>query len=117
MKVLLFTFAIGSIFAFFASAKMLPNWVHNLNSKGYDKHAHFLMFCVLQVACSQVFKKTDPLSIAAYLCLLGAITEIGQHYLTTERSGDINDLFADMAGVLFALFLIQLFNKNSILSQ
>ncbi len=110
MKIALFIFFFSSIFAFFASAKMLPNWVHILNQQGYDKHAHALIFCVLQLACVVVFPKSDPLSIAVVLSVLGVCIEIGQHYLT-NRTGDIMDVFANMAGVLTALFLTQLFNK------
>lgn len=113
MKIVLIAFSLISIFAFFASAKMLPNWVNYLCSKGYDKHAHFLIFCVLQVFCTLVFAEKAPLSIAVILVASGIFVEIGQHFLTA-RTGDIMDVFANMAGVLTAFFLTQLFNKLSI---
>ena len=109
MKILLVLFSILSLFAFFASANRLPFFVHFLCSKGYDKHAHFAVFCVLQIFCVFAFQNYTPLSIAAILTLAGISIEIGQHCFT-ERTGDIMDVFADMAGILAALFLTQLFN-------
>jgi len=108
MKVLLIAFSICSIFAFFASAKMLPLWVHRLNSQGYDKHAHFLIFCVLQVICCLNFRDFAPLSIAAFLCVIGMAVEVFQGFL--GRNACILDVFSNCAGLFFALIFIQLFN-------
>lgn len=109
MKTALIISAIAACYAFFATSKMLPSWVHQLCASGYDKHAHFVIFCVLQVICTLNFRDYTPLSIAAVLAITGILIEFLQQF--TERSFCVQDIFANMAGLLFAIFLTQLFNK------
>lgn len=46
-------------------------------------------------------------------CLgLGAFTELIQELLLEDRSGDIPDLVANSTGVIFAVVLVRLFDKN-----
>lgn len=116
MKTALIISAIAACYAFFATSKMLPNWVHTLCASGYDKHAHFIIFCILTVICIYDFKNIPPIRIAAAWVIIGAITEVMQHHFT-NRTGDIQDFFANCAGILFALFITQLFNKFSISFQ
>lgn len=104
------SFVAISLFAFFAGAKSLPNWVHKLNSQGYDKHAHFLIFAIAYGISVYNFNQFDPVLIAIVLVLLGVCIELGQYFFT-ERSGDTMDVFANMAGVLFAIFLLHFFKK------
>ena len=109
MKIALIISAFFALYAFFATSKMLPNWVHFLCSRGYDKHAHCAIFFVLEIMCVLVFRDYAPLSIAAVLSCLGVWIEIGQHY--THRTGDILDVFSNCAGLFFALLIIQFFNS------
>lgn len=109
MRAILIISLAVSVYAFFAPAKAYPSWVHTLNAQGYDKHAHALIFFLLEVLCVCVFRNYTPLSIAAFLAGIGVLIEVLQHH--SHRTGDILDVFSNCAGLFFALIFIQLFNK------
>lgn len=87
---------------------MFPSWVHELNCRGYDKHAHALIFCVLQVIFVFVFRSIAPLSIAASLTLVGVAIEFLQKF--SGRSFCMMDIFSNMAGILIAVLFLNFFN-------
>ena len=115
MKTAFIISAIAVCYAFFATSKMLPQFVHTLCSRGYDKHAHCLIFFCLQIMSVLIFPKMPPLSIASILCLIGCVIEVLQTF--SGRSACILDIFSNCAGLFFALIFIQLFNKFSISFQ
>ena len=108
MKIALIISAIFACYAFFATSKMLPSWVHELNCKGYDKHAHALIFCVLQVVCVFVFQSIAPLSIATILAVIGVAIEFLQKF--SGRSFCVMDIFSNMAGILIAVLFLHFLN-------
>ena len=108
MKTAFIISAIAACYAFFATSKMLPQFVHDLCSRGYDKHAHCLIFFVLEIVSVLVFPKIPPLSIAAVLAIIGCIVEVLQGF--TGRNACMLDVFSNCAGLFFALIFIHCFN-------
>jgi VanZ family protein len=109
MKIAFIVSVLAVCYAFFASADMLPQFVHELNSRGYDKYAHGLIFFVLELVCVLVFRNWSPISIAMFLVCIGIGIEILQSF--TGRSMCILDVFSNCAGLFFALIFIQLLNN------
>lgn len=75
----------------------------------FDKVVHFLMYFSLMSAViienRNSLKRAGSLLIPASIVLLyGILMEILQLF-TSTRSGDINDAFADFAGILFSVLL------------
>lgn len=78
----------------------------------FDKFVHFCMYAglsgILWLEHFWNHRKTRPnlkrglIGAVLFPVLLGGLIEIGQAYLTTTRSGDIWDFFADILGVLIA---------------
>ncbi len=87
----------------------------------FDKLVHFLMYfslmSVIIMENRNYLKRTGSLLLLAAIPLLyGILMEILQ-LLTSTRSGNIYDAFADAAGIVFSLLLWlllkPLFNKKS----
>jgi VanZ family protein len=80
----------------------------------FDKLVHFGFFTVL------LFLWRFHFGLAAkynYLLLLGALcygfaVELVQHYLIANRSFDVNDVFADMAGATVGVLIWAGYKKN-----
>lgn len=78
----------------------------------FDKWAHFVMygFLALVVWCETIIneKSTQTKKAAWWLlvfgcilpALLGGLLELGQAYLTTTRSGELLDFYADSIGAV-----------------
>lgn len=83
-----------------------------------DKIFHFLSYVVLTIlwynTCYFHFKKTKAnaliLAIVASI-IFGIIIEVLQGTVTSYRSSDINDVFANSLGVLLTAFGISMKNK------
>jgi VanZ family protein len=82
---------------------------------GFDKLVHCGLCFVLTVfMASGYIRKQTPgalpyntlLLITVIAIAYGGLIEILQHYFFTWRSGEWNDLFADIIGVLMATFSI-----------
>lgn len=85
---------------------MSIEWIPNIPFA--DKVVHFLLFAYITYVASRVF----PLWMAALFALtLGFGTEFAQS-LTTWRSGDFFDLYADAAGVVAAYCVLRIFSTN-----
>ncbi len=82
---------------------------------GFDKLVHCGLFFVLMVFITAAYTRkytSAVLSVKTIVILTaatiiyGAIIEILQKYIFTWRSGEWNDLFADVIGILMATFSI-----------
>ncbi len=80
-----------------------------------DKLVHFLMFLGITLVTwgeytfHQIYRKREmkikwKLQVL-YPLLLGALTELMQHYASSSRSGDFYDFLADVVGVLVATLI------------
>ena len=81
----------------------LPTWWPRLlHFQALDKVIHGLLFLVAAMLLVRSFRRLPGLDrplLAALLaaCLYGGATETGQHLLT-DRSGELGDFAADVAG-------------------
>lgn len=103
-------FLLISIFALFASANILPSWVHYLCSQGYDKVAHVLIFGIAFLLWIWADSKANPLSIAVILSHLGLTVELLQNYYAHGRTFSWGDAIANALGILIALLFTLFFN-------
>lgn len=80
---------------------------------GVDKVVHFIMFATLAAALLFDLSRTKNAAPAGRLMawagtaaiVFGAVDELMQHWLTTERSGDPVDWLADTGGVATVLLI------------
>lgn len=83
-----------------------------LNIPHFDKVVHFSLFFVLCLLLIRPFKK---LALKAYLLApfvaisIGALLELGQHYITASRSSDFYDFVANTTGILASLLFYRVF--------
>ncbi len=99
----------GSFFSRFSGNASFPHM---------DKIVHAGIFAVLMffsMVSSAKHYHAKPFSkytlIAFIIALLLAVaTELFQKYYTTTRSGDIQDIFADIAGCMLGFFMFYLYN-------
>jgi len=82
---------------------------------GFDKLVHCGFFFVIIVFISAGYIRQQSASTLSYkttalitiiAIVYGGVIEILQHYFFTWRSGEWNDLFADIIGALMAAFSI-----------
>jgi VanZ family protein len=82
---------------------------------GFDKLTHCGFFLVFVVFCCYGFIKKSGIAnftfanaflITLYAIIFGGIIEILQLYIFTWRSGEWNDLFADIIGIGMGIFSI-----------
>ena len=103
---------LASLTAFILSVIPIPEMPDMPNVPLMDKWVHFVMYG--GVACAMWFdayRSTDDRRIRFAVALrtlvwpifLGGALELWQHYLTTCRSGEWLDLYADALGALIAL--------------
>lgn len=103
----------------------IPEVPHLADIPLFDKWAHFLMYGA--VACCVWYdyyrnRKDRKITMRTVLCtvaypiLLGGVLELWQNYLTTCRSGEWLDLFADSIGTFLAFpigaFVIRYFARK-----
>ena len=77
-----------------------------------DKWTHFLMYAVLFIVCAaETCRYTRPNMLLLFVLasLMGGLVELAQAYLTTCRSGEWLDFFADAVGALIGAALFSLF--------
>ncbi|MEX0982265.1 MAG: VanZ family protein [Bacteroidales bacterium] len=80
--------------------------------KGMDKLIHGIMYGLLAMLSLYEYFKLKPLSYLPYfLILLGVflysiLMEIIQHYLVAYRSCEMNDVLANLFGILIAALFI-----------
>jgi len=87
--------------------------VHLVKTPNSDKYGHFLAYFILSLSWLNVIKKSLHKIIINYIIIFllicyGIILEVLQDILTTYRQADLYDIFANSAGVIFAVIL---FNK------
>lgn len=82
---------------------------------GWDKWTHFAEFSVLSLAvlleeerANHLIQVRNILYLALALMLFGGLVEICQEYLTTYRSGRMDDFVADSLGVVLGVIIHQL---------
>jgi len=93
-------------FLFFLPGSALPkeNWLDDIY---FDKWVHFGFFALLLFLWRFYFSppiKFDTLCLLAAL-IYGVGVECIQHYLIANRSFDLGDVIADMAGALAGLLV------------
>ena len=79
----------------------------------FDKWVHFVMYASLSVAiwmhrrliCRRVMRPLLWVFLFVYPSVMGGLMELVQAYLTTCRSGDWVDFYADMFGALLGLIV------------
>lgn len=79
----------------------------------FDKWVHFVMYASLSVAiwmdrrliCRRVMSVLLWVLLFVYPSLMGGLMELVQAYLTTCRSGDWVDFYADVFGALLGLIV------------
>ena len=80
---------------------------------GLDKVIHFIMFATFTASMLFDLGRTNKAAPAgrrmalagAVSVVFGAVDELLQSYITENRSGDIIDWFADMAGIVTVLLI------------
>ena len=89
-----------------------------------DKIFHFLAYCLLTVFWFYTFiyrfkksKISAYILAASFAITLGIIIEVLQGGITENRSGDLNDVFANVLGVAFAEILLILKNKLGVKNE
>lgn len=79
----------------------------------FDKWVHFVMYGSLTCAMWIDYRKNKNRNISLKFCalsivypsLVGGLMEIVQEHITTYRSGDIIDFYADVVGTIIGLIL------------
>lgn len=78
-----------------------------------DKLVHGIFYFVNTVLCYCYFKKIDLkrviTKVSLFSFIYGIIIELLQYVLPYERSFDLRDIFANLVGVLTAIFLINFY--------
>jgi VanZ family protein len=83
-----------------------------------DKFVHFIMYFVLtsllllELGLKQLKSMKFWIALTTLAIFLSGMIEIMQHYLTTHRSGDWYDFFANSIGSISALLLFALAKKK-----
>jgi hypothetical protein len=105
---------LGSFVLFFSSELLLPESIKRLifRSPAIDTIAHFIGFFILTWLMVSIIK-CSMMSTLLTLSLYAAFTELGQYYLGF-RNAELSDVFADIGGVTFYLFLRYTFLKYKI---
>ena len=81
-----------------------------------DKFGHFIFYAVLSIllikTLSIEISLQDPINIGALISLVfGVLIELGQHFFTNDRFGDLMYLLANGSGILLMVVLITNFPK------
>jgi glycopeptide antibiotics resistance protein len=77
--------------------------------KGYHSFAYFMLAITWLLA---FYKKQKKYVIVISCIIFGIIIEVLQYTLTTYRTGDYLDVFANSLGVLLALVIFNLFFRK-----
>lgn len=78
----------------------------------FDKIVHFGLFFVFSLLLFRPFKKLEMrflLLAPAVSVLLGAILETTQHFISSSRSSNLLDFFANTAGIAVSVFFYHYF--------
>lgn len=84
----------------------------------FDKGAHFLEFVVLAIFVFFGYSKSSRtgLRMKAFLTFITAtvlaIADEIHHYFVPGRESDILDVFADVGGIIFGLFVFWYFSRR-----
>jgi VanZ family protein len=79
---------------------------------GMDKIIHGMMYGIFTMLALYEFFKYRRLNFLPFLLIMLAVffysilMEIMQYYLIESRSGEVNDVLANLAGILFGALLI-----------
>lgn len=86
----------------------------------FDKIVHFGMYFTMTVLVLQAFRKVriSFLQSAIYTFFIsfayGLLMEFFQEIFTRKRTGEIWDLLANLSGIILAILIFRLLNKNRI---
>ena len=75
-----------------------------------DKLQHAIIFALLTYLGVKSFQK-HMLAMCLGLTVYGGLMELAQSRLTQTRTGSLGDWLADLAGIIFAIFAINRFEK------
>ena len=79
-----------------------------------DKLEHALTFALLTYLGAKSYPK-HTLFIFLGLAIYGGLMELAQSLLTQTRTGSIGDWLADLAGIVFAFYALNLRKKSATL--
>ena len=79
-----------------------------------DKLEHALIFALLTYLGVKSYPKS-ALYIFLGLAIYGGLMELAQSLLTQTRTGSIGDWLADLAGIVFAFYALNLHKKSAAL--
>lgn len=95
----------------FVVASSLTSVQPSLHISNVDKVLHVLAYLVLGSVCLPAFARVQPLFVWLGLCVLGIAIEIAQGLMSTGRSADILDGFANASGAMLAVIAWMLLSK------
>ncbi len=77
----------------------------------WDKAQHALAFFLLMLTGSIAYAKKYHWVLIG-LVFYGASIEIMQNYCTTSRNGDVNDLAADVLGIMLSYIVFKMVHRS-----
>lgn len=107
-KIILVLILAGSMALLLLNGNMLPAWIIQLGSKGYDKPLHSIIFLNLEVLLF-FYYPTRLITIFFSLIGCGVLIELLQK--STGRYFSIGDIVADVVGLLLGLLVIYFIDK------
>ncbi len=84
---------------------------------GIDKLVHGLMYLVFTVVVLREYSGSGRVSVGSLVLILTAILaysvviEMVQYYFISSRSGELLDVFANLAGILFGLIVVLIIRR------
>ena len=81
-----------------------------------DKLEHAIIFALLTYLGVKAYPK-HALYIYIGLAIYGGLMEPAQTLFTQTRTGSINDWLADLTGIAFAFYTLNLFKKSAVLYE
>jgi len=103
----LFRFALYSATVSIYILAMLPLEVAQIATPLWDKTNHFIAFFVLSILIKLSYN-LQSIKIFIYLLGYGVFIELSQILFTTTRFGEVNDVIADIIGIIIGLVVIYL---------
>ena len=87
---------------------LIPLDVAEVLTPLWDKTNHFLAFFILAILLELSYSLKD-IKIFIYLLGYGVFIELSQLLFTTTRFGEVNDVIADIIGIMLGLCTISIY--------
>jgi len=95
---------------------LIPLEIAEIATPLWDKTNHFIAFFVLSILLKLSYKLKST-TIFCILFIYGVFIELSQLLFTTTRFGEVNDVVADVIGILIGLVVIiigRFFNRENV---